>query len=203
MACRPLCCGSLLLVHDAAENQVAIRAAGGIPPLIALLRSPVTGVQNAAARALWNLSINGALRSTGAAARRFYILIEVPGLTCVTSIFCICIYLMGARSREQDCNRRCGGHSAIDCAAPLTRRRGARSNGGGTAEPEPKRCDAAFFDTARAGRSRVLLHDHHRARAQPRTKLQSPRRGSLCPQPSRKSRGGPAVVRGGGRRSEH
>ena len=41
-------------------NRISIAAAGGIPPLIALLHSPVAGVAEAAVGALRNLSFNGA-----------------------------------------------------------------------------------------------------------------------------------------------
>ena len=69
-----------LTVTSAAENRIAIARAGGILPLIDLLRSPVAGVQEAAAGALWNLSFNnGALPCACAAAVR-----HVPRLT-VTS----------------------------------------------------------------------------------------------------------------------
>ena len=40
-------------------TTVAIAAAGGIEPLIALLGSPTADVQMAAAEALWNLAFNG------------------------------------------------------------------------------------------------------------------------------------------------
>ena len=65
-------CATLTVARaPAAENDIAIAAAGGIPLLIGLLRSPVAGVQKAAAGALSNLSRNGAspcaaLRGCGA-----------------------------------------------------------------------------------------------------------------------------------------
>ena len=40
------------------ENNVAIAAAGAIPPLVTLLESPSAGVQEASARALRNLAYN-------------------------------------------------------------------------------------------------------------------------------------------------
>ncbi len=42
--------------HD--ENKVTIATAGAVPPLIALLKSPSAGVQEAAAGALRNLGVN-------------------------------------------------------------------------------------------------------------------------------------------------
>lgn len=49
----------------AAEGKIAIAAAGGIRPLIALLHSPIAGVKAAAAAALGNLSLNGASPCAG------------------------------------------------------------------------------------------------------------------------------------------
>ena len=53
----------------AAENKVAIAAAGAIKPLVALLRSTSTGVQEAAAVALWNVAANGARPGRGGLVR--------------------------------------------------------------------------------------------------------------------------------------
>ena len=47
----------------AAENDIAIAAAGGIPLLIGLLQSPVAKVQEAAGGALWVISGNGSFAS--------------------------------------------------------------------------------------------------------------------------------------------
>ena len=53
----------------AAENQVAIAAAGAIKPLVALLGSPSAGVQEAAAVALKNVACNGARPGRGGLVR--------------------------------------------------------------------------------------------------------------------------------------
>ena len=66
---REACGGAPYARGAAVENGVAIAAAGGIEPLIALLGSPSEGVQEAAANALWTLAFyNGVCRS-GVGAR--------------------------------------------------------------------------------------------------------------------------------------
>ena len=62
-ACAPYARGT------ADDSRIAIAAAGGIKPLIALLGSPSAGVQNAAAVALLKLASNGVCRCCGGARR--------------------------------------------------------------------------------------------------------------------------------------
>ena len=48
------------LAYKNAANRAAIREAGGIPPLVALLTNGAVGGQEQAARALWNLAFKNA-----------------------------------------------------------------------------------------------------------------------------------------------
>ena len=141
----------------AVDNQSAIAAAGGIRPLIALLRSPVAGVAEAAARALRNLSRNGAPPCAAsravAAVRR-----------------CRTLTVARARRRQQVCDCGGRGRSAADCAAPLTCRGSGRSSGEGVVEPERQRC-AAVRCVARGCGGPPVSHAHRRARPQTTTSL--------------------------------
>ena len=144
----------------AVDNKSAIAAAGGIAPLIALLRSPVAGVAEAAAGALANLSVNGAPPCAAsravAAVRR-----------------CRTLTVARARSRQQVCD--CGGwrHSAVGCAAPLTCRRSSGFCSHCTAANQPEWCARARRSgasrlTCRGLRSRCQARRHRSGRCRGR-----------------------------------
>ena len=138
------------------ENQVT--AAAGIRRFVALLRSPVAGVQEAAAMVLMVLARNGAPPCAAsravAAVRR-----------------CRTLTVARARRRQRVCD--CGGrrHCAADCAAPLTCRGSGRSSGEGVVEPELQQRCAAVRCGARGCGGPLVLHAHRRARPQSTTSL--------------------------------
>jgi len=51
-------CGAIRNLSVNAENKVKIVQEGGLPPLIALLRSPLETIQEQAAVAIRNISVN-------------------------------------------------------------------------------------------------------------------------------------------------
>ena len=106
----------------AAENRIAIAAAGGIPLLIGLLRSPVAGVHEVATCALWDISRNGSFASICSIA-------DVVVLTQSGHMF--------ARSRGEACHRR-----RWRCRRRRTPSRVARGGG-------PTRCRRLGGSTAR------------------------------------------------------
>ena len=62
-----------------ADNQVAIAAAGGIAPLVALAGSGTPGARESAAGALWNLAVNADNKVAIAAAGGIAPLVALAG----------------------------------------------------------------------------------------------------------------------------